>query len=295
MPVNDCIDFVIIGAQKSGTTSLHEVMKMHPKITMPASKEVPIFNRTDLSPDEIAAKAASLFQGSPAGSLKGKASPQYLPSKTALENLYAINPKMKIIAILRDPVERSYSHFRMVKRRAGEEGDFDHEIFSLLEQDRLIQARATEHENKEDESAYIVAWSEYGRMLEPYFEKFGRENMLILYTRDLEQDGEAVYARIFDFLGIDRSWTAPEMTAVFHKGGDKPIVNVKKLKKIPVFGWLLKTTYNLLPGHLRYLISTRNIRAISKSARDLHPSTSALLDRHFAEDQSKIDRLVAGS
>lgn len=293
MQFSEDIDFVIIGAQKSGTTSMHEVMKMHPQIAMPTSKEAPVFNDPMLTPEHIRDRLKPLFPGAGNSKLKGKATPQYMPSRTAREALYAINPQVKIIAILRDPVERSFSHFRMVNRRNGDEGDFDSDITALLKADHLEKARTTPHDNRSDEADYIVAWSEYGRMLEPYFETFGKDNILVLYMADLERDGVALYARVFEFLGVDSSWTCPEMTKAFHKGGDKKLINTNLIKNIPLVGSVVKFVFHLLPETLRFKITTRNIRPDSKSARDLHKSATAALDQHFQADQARIRALTA--
>lgn len=269
-------------------------MKMHPQIAMPASKEAPVFNDPALTPDQLRTRLRALFADADNTMLKGKATPQYMPSQTAREALHAVNPDMKIIAILRDPVERSFSHFRMVKRRTGEEGDFDREIKALLTPQAQQAGRQSAFDNRSDETPFIVAWSEYGRMLEPYVDTFGKDNVLVLYMSDLEQDGVALYKRLFDFLGVDSQWTCPEMTQAFHQGGDKKIINTNLIKSIPLVGAVVKFVFHLLPETLRFKITTRNIRPEPKSARALHPETAAALDRHFAPDQARLKSLTSG-
>ncbi|WP_299734053.1 sulfotransferase [uncultured Tateyamaria sp.] len=292
MRAHDDIDFLIIGAQKSGTTSLHEVMKMHPDITMPVIKEAPVFNDPNLSADDIQTQLKTLFSDAARGTLKGKATPHYLPSQTAIDNIAAINPDIKLIAILRDPVERSFSHFRMNQRRIGQEGDFDAEVMALLDEGALDHARTLPYDARSDEAHYVVAWSEYGRMLDPYFARFPAANILVLSMADLEQDGVALYKRIFAFLGVDSNWTCPEMTQAFHKGGDKKVINTNLIKRLPVVGTLAKSLFHMLPESVRFQIATRNVRPEKKSVRDLYPAACARLDQHFAPDQDRIKALT---
>lgn len=285
------IDFVIIGAQKSGTTSLHEVLKMHPEIQMPEGKENPVLQRSDLSITQKKEMLRALFTPSDEGVLKGKATPQYMSSRVALESLREINPSVKIIAILRDPVERTFSHFRMERRRAGIDLNFEHEVDRLLDIQNLRIARQTEP-TSEAQGDYCVAWSEYGRQLEPYVADFGSANMLVLKTEDLKEFPEQVYKAIFEFLGIQKDWQSPEMGVIFHKGGDKPIINFKKLRRIPILGGVLKAAFNILPPKARYLINTRNIKANAQSARKEFPAVAVRLDRHFSHDTKLLRRIV---
>jgi len=295
------IDFVIVGAQKSGTTSLHEVLNRHPQISMPPSKEAPIFNKPYNDLNELRNDVESLFAGVTHQSvLKGKASPQYLPSTIAREQIFQLNPKTKIIAILRDPVERSLSHYRMLARRGQTNLSFPATVSALLTADHSILSNKsmanstlnTTH-SEQFEVPYILAWSEYARMLKPYIDTFTEENVLILRTEDLKEKPYATYKAILKFLDLDENWTHPSMNQVFHRGGDTPIINFKRLRHVPILGATLKAIFNVLPERAKYLINTRNIKSSNVSARKQFPQIAQQLDMYFHDDQAQVQSLFA--
>jgi hypothetical protein len=102
-------DFVIAGAARCGTTALHEYLSQHPRVFMPVLKE-PGFFSVDL-PGGVSTleEYRSLFAAAPAEVLTGEASTQYLYSRVAIERLAAHNPRVKVIVILRNPVDAAYS------------------------------------------------------------------------------------------------------------------------------------------------------------------------------------------
>ena len=111
------LDFLIIGAQKCATTSLFEHLKAHPDIAMPVEKEVPFFTNKSCTVDDWGEFAGQHFAGCD-NQLWGKATPQYMCDPTTAARIHALMPDTKLIAILRDPVERTWSHYQMGRRRA---------------------------------------------------------------------------------------------------------------------------------------------------------------------------------
>ncbi len=276
------LDFVILGAQKAGTTTLHEVMRGHPELHLPPGKEHPIFNRSDFDPGAAREELAQLFAGGTG--LRGKASPQYLSSGVAPDNLHQLAPDARLIVILRDPVERCFSHYRMVARRSGEVPDFEAMVSRWLDPVELERARAAEHALGEDELPFCVVWSEYGRMLTRWQEVFDKEQFLLLKTEELKARPEAVFRQVFAFLGVDETWQSPLIGQEFHRGGDAPIVDFRKLKAVPILGPFARWVHSQLSEELQMKINTRNIRVSRKSPRALYPEACARLEAHFASD-----------
>lgn len=284
------LDFVILGAQKSGTTTLHEVMRHHPGLSMPPGKEAPIFNQEGISPEAIRAQIAALFGPTPG--LRGKATPQYLSSLQARTNLARLAPHARLIVILRDPVERCFSQYRMIARRTGMTRPFPDLLDTWLTDAALTAARQREHRLNEDELPFCVVWSEYGRMMAGYLGAFPREQVLILWLDDLALAPHQTFRRIFRFLGVDPDWTNAAIGEAFHRGGDRAIVDLDKIRRIPALGPALRWVHGRLGADLRMRINTRNIRPTAKSARTLHPDAARRLDAHFAADQALLRRVL---
>jgi hypothetical protein len=109
------VDFLVIGAQKSGATSLFEYLQCHPELYLPPSKEVSFF---------VEASKFPRGHGADEDKLWGEVCPSYMGHTSAPANIYANRPDMKLVAILRNPIDRAYSHYRMTSRREVENRSF---------------------------------------------------------------------------------------------------------------------------------------------------------------------------
>jgi hypothetical protein len=108
-------DFMIVGAQKAGTTALYEYLSKHPQIQSTKEKELHYFNCE--ARYKLGIKFyRSLFQFGTNSKLTFDASPGYLNNANAPKRIYAHNPNVKIIILLRDPVERAYSAWNMYRK-----------------------------------------------------------------------------------------------------------------------------------------------------------------------------------
>jgi hypothetical protein len=112
-------DFLIIGAQKCGTTSLFYYLSQHPELHLPTEKEIHYF---DLNFEKGTRWYTQFFGSEPAYAQKftGEASPYYLFHPFVPERVASLVPEVKLIVLLRDPVERAYSHY-MHQRKMGNE------------------------------------------------------------------------------------------------------------------------------------------------------------------------------
>jgi hypothetical protein len=197
--VSPALDFVVIGAQKGGTTTLFEHLRRHPDLCLPADKEAPFFNRPELFSRGVDHLFGTYFPHPlPEGKLLGTVTPQYMCIAGCAERLASAFPSARLMAILRDPVDRAYSHYRMAVRRGMEERSFNDAIAAMLADDRAIDAART---SKALADTY-VAWGEYGRVLSDYRDRFPAEQLLVTYTDDLEQDPAGVIAAMHGFLGV---------------------------------------------------------------------------------------------
>lgn len=211
-PLRTLPDFVIIGAQRAGTTSLYDYIIQHPDVHKSAHKELHYF---DLNFARGAAWYRAHFPYSMNRILAaargrkfvtGEATPYYLFHPLAAERAAATIPQAKIIAILRNPVSRAYSHFNRVHNNAHEKFSFEQGL--QMEEERL---RGEKEKFRADPNYYsynhrkfsYVARGRYAEQLAPWMNRFPRERMLILSTERLNADPQSVVSRVFDFLGLD--------------------------------------------------------------------------------------------
>lgn len=185
----------IIGAMKSGTTSLHEYLNDHPEIFMSEVKEPGYFAECmNYYPKELD-WYESLFDSVQDEKIIGESSTNYtkLPICTeVVEKIQAYNPQARFIYLMRNPVDRIISHYwHGVKY--GDERD-----------DPLIAIR---------KKAEYTSFSDYAMQLEPYIETFGEDKVYTLSFENFIKDTEGELRLIFDWLGVDSSITIKNIDA----------------------------------------------------------------------------------
>lgn len=217
------LDFIVIGTQKGGTTSLWQYLRHHPSIVMPTIKEAPFFCfGSPPSPSSLASFMARHFGEAPNGALLGKATTHYMMGFRDVDvdeiasRVADALPDVRLIALLRDPVERAISHYRMSVRRGFESRSFDAAIAELLEPDALADARSRPTET----NSYAVQ-GEYGRILGAYRSRFPAERLHVEYTRDLARDPGGVIDRLLGFLGLPSGYRPESLDVRYHRGGSR--------------------------------------------------------------------------
>jgi len=201
-------NFLVIGAGRSGTTSLHHYLAQHPDVHMCAVKSPNFFVAGDpIPPWEGPALRAmarhwitergdyeALFAGAGGKRAVGDVSPVYLQSRQAPARIHAACPDAKLIAILRQPVERAWAHY-LGRRRDGLEPRAD---FRAVIEDELARALP-------DEVAFgsYIGCSRYHHFLAGYFDRFPRERIKVYLFDDLTSDAAALLRDLFEFLEVD--------------------------------------------------------------------------------------------
>ncbi|MCB1896061.1 MAG: sulfotransferase [Rhodocyclaceae bacterium] len=198
------IDFMIIGAQKCGTTALGRMLGGHPDLCMSSIKENHVFDDVDFDPawstHEIDARYAPFFDHATPAQLKGEATPIYLYWSETVAHLHRYNRRLKLIVILRDPLERALSHHRMERHR-GFEARAAWSAF-LLEPLRLLR----EQDRRGPHSAYrfhsYLSRGFYASQLRRVLEIFPKEQLLVVHNRDLRHRPRQVLAQVCAHLGV---------------------------------------------------------------------------------------------
>jgi hypothetical protein len=207
-------DFFIAGALKSGTTSMHNYLKQHPSIFMPAKTEIFHFATDLLPPDDTALDDdwyQSNFEDAEEGQIIGEKSAIYLLSDVAAQNVKDFNPDAKIIIILRNPVDFMFSlHAQTLYGGHEDIADF-------------AEALAAEPERREggrpvETGLFRVQrlnWYKYAAHFSPqverFYDVFGKESVKVIIFDDFKNNTPQVYAETCEFLGVDSSFE-PEYT-----------------------------------------------------------------------------------
>ncbi len=194
-------DFLILGAQKAGTTALYAYLRWHPGITGPSWKEVSYFDRHYR-------RGASWYRGHfPIGAgdrLVGEASPGYLFHPLAPERVRTTVPEAKLIALLRDPVDRALSHYHHEVALGREALSFEEAIDAEPE-----RTRGEEHRMVGEPGYFSHAWwdytylarGRYAEQLERWLAVFPREQLFVVASEELASDPGQTYSRVLEFLG----------------------------------------------------------------------------------------------
>lgn len=227
--------FAVVGAQKSATTWLFECLNEHPEIFTPALKEVHYFCRPEdcrLSRQQLgAAWYESLFEP---GQYKawGELTTDYMFFPYVVDDLHRYNPEMKIIFLLRNPVDRAYSAYWMWRRHKANLPSFA----EMLQKEPAFIERGLYH-----------------RQITPYIERFGAEQVRIYIYEEIVTQPESFLSDLFSFLGADptfRPLTQDKTvgaTADYGKGAGflvykvlSPIINLPFI--LPAWRWLRANT-----------------------------------------------------
>lgn len=196
------VSFIVAGVQKGGTTALFDYLGDYPDVALSKAKEVHFFDdeaRDWAAPDYDAYHAQ--FPDA-AGRPCGEATPIYSYWPGALERIRAYNPAMKLILVLRDPVARAWSHWRMEYARGAEREPFAWCIRQGRQ--RLFDAEPWGHHR---EFSYVERGF-YAEQVERALYLFPRDQLLVLKSEDLRADPAPSLAAVRGFLGLPRA-TAP--------------------------------------------------------------------------------------
>jgi len=294
------LDFLIVGAQKAGTTTLFEHLRRHPAVSMPMEKEVPFFSSADCDAAAWQTFCDRNFSDASTDTLWGKASPQYMCDPRAPQRIKALMPEVKLVAILRDPIRRTWSHYQMGRRRDTEDRSFETTVCDLLDDEALQVGRnqqlPSHQQGYEPESDFYVTWSEYGRILAGFLQYFERDQILILYTEDLKKQPDATLDRLLTFLGLDPGYRPTSLGREFHRGGSgKYIPHSVRLwfRRRAILYWAWKQLPVQVQGRLRFRYEQLNIRKTpATAAMPLDGHSYEKLRAHFARDFGLLSKII---
>ncbi|PID58312.1 sulfotransferase [candidate division KSB3 bacterium] len=205
-------DFVIIGAQKCGTTFLHQLLQKHPCVRAAPGKAVHYFDchfqegmnwyRAHF-PYRMEKVYEQYLKKRPM--LTGESSPYYLFHPHAARRMAATVPNVKLIALLRNPVDRAYSHYNHERRKGREELSFEEAI--AAEEQRLDGERDKMLEDQSYESVHHLRHSYVQRgiyvdQLQAFAEVFESTRFFIIHSEELYEQPLQVFGELLEFLDL---------------------------------------------------------------------------------------------
>ena len=281
----------IVGAPKSGTTFLYYYLKQHPDIYFPDFKE-PHFFGSDLIRRNGAYNLnlneyQNLFKTDK--KIIGEASTFYLFSKKSAEEIYNFNPQAKIIIMLRDLVDLTYSmHSQFVFS-----GDEVIENFSKaleLENSRLNGDKIPSQTTVVNKLFYTSNILSLPENIQSYINFFGRENIKFIYLDDIKKNPRKVYSETLEFLNVDINFEI----------SDFKIINKNKTYKSKIIRDFIKK-YSIFLGNVRSKIFRKPLGFIrilesmnkSENKRDLMPKNlRKKLINQFSDVDFKIKKII---
>ncbi len=293
-------NFLIIGAAKSGTTSLHQYLKQHPQIYVSPQKEPeffaldgrdlnfsgpegrePVTRRIQRECATNIEKYRALFDGASGEMAIGEASPWYLYSAQAPNRIKHYIPEVRLIAILRNPVERAYSLFTYHRMRGYE---------PLSDFSQALRAEDDRKRNNWEWWWYYKDHGFYYAQLKRYFDAFDQDQIRVYLYEDLESDRVRFAQSVYRFLAVDDS-VVPDVSLRYNMSGvpkNKLLSSLVDRRDHPV-----KTVLRpLLPAGLRKRLSTSVKNRNLVKPPPLAPEIRRELIEVYRDDIVKLEGLI---
>lgn len=284
--------FLVIGTAKAGTTALYRYVGQHPDVYLSPLKEPRFFICDDgkcptftgpgddgyqrgIVSDIDAYRALFRPEGE---SAVGEMSPTYLYWPTSAERIAETLGDVKIIAILRDPVERAFSNYLMHVRAGLEDLDFE----------SALEAEERRIELGWNPSFHYEARGYYARQLRPYLERFDADRILLLFHDDLRARPLDLLQTIFRFLDVDPS-VVPDLAERPNRSLVPRSVRVARLLSEP--SALVSGAGRALPRSARQRLRRRLTEANLKRP-ELSRSVRARLVERYESDNTALERIA---
>jgi len=270
-------DYVICGAQKSGTSTLHEYLSQHPEICTSNTKEVRFFD-FDCIYKKGTGWYEKYFEKCDRNKVVGEASPSYMNIPQAPRRMNETIPHSKLIFILRNPVDRAYSNYWHSVRKGRENLSFEKAI-------KREEKRVKKSSYNSKESSYNIRHfsylerGKYAKHIKRFFQFYSEEQIKILIFENFKEEPIKHIQDVYRFLGVDDSFTPQKQKKNVGKRPVIPILQklahdqnpfrktfpesrLKKRSKLEkMIGWKFKqyiNKINLKPGYPEMDLETRD-------------------------------------
>jgi len=284
-------NFIIIGAMKAATTSLYTYLKQHPDVFMTSIKEPMFFNSLNTENDFVLKgrktkkiksfdEYYSLFKKAANETAIGEASPAYISNNSCAKLIKEHLPNTKIIAILRQPVERAYSNFLHAKRA-------DREPIENFEEALIAEEKRID-ENWSPLYHYKTK-GHYYQQLKRYIDLFPENQIKVILFKDIISNPQKVSKEVFDFLEVDNSFTPNTSKKANVSGSPSGFFGwiIMKMRKNNLIPNIEFSKY--LPSFLTKIILSSIYTKPEKLSKEL---IKKLTNLHYKEDIKKLENLI---
>ena len=278
------VDFFIVGAPKAGTTSLYHYLSEHPQVEMSSQKEPDYFSDKAIHEQGMyygknrvntLDKYESLFVQKESV-VYGEASVSYLFYENVAEDIKKYNPNAKIIIMLRNPIERAFSHYLM-----------DYRLGLISDSFENIIAKKSKHKNAHLFYQQYIEVSKYATQIQRYLDFFEKESILFIDYEDFKKNVSKTVDKVYDFLNISTEFAADINT----KYNTFTMPKNKVIRLIYSFVFLRKILTFLFPIYL-----VKNIRVLlfkTDKKPELLKETRSQLRIIFNDDIKKLEEVLA--
>lgn len=262
--------FLVIGAARSGSTYLARNLMAHPEIFLPVQKELHFFDRDY---EEGWEHYLQFFEDvAPQHHAVGEATPTYMCSSETACRIHEHLPNARLIAILRDPVDRAYSHYWNI----------------VAEQDRsssmsyAAKKEAFPFSEVLDQYSRLIEDGLYARNLKPFFERFGADRIQTLIFEEVIQDPVQYFQRVYRFLDVDEHFESPLLKR-----------NINSSSQKHGRSSLMLRLYNFVTAYINVPVLARFIENVNEvSYPSMDPEVRAHLADRFAEPNRELATLL---
>ncbi|MDO1501269.1 sulfotransferase [Winogradskyella maritima] len=279
MNQNSFPNLYIPGAAKSGTSTLHDLLQLHPKICMSSKKEPHYWVDTKYSSKDLNAREAylQLFNLKDECTIKGESSTSYMVLPEFIDRIKNTNySEVKFIFILRNPIDRLYSHYWYLKGLGDEHLDLKSAVQSDFDIEPTVYSR-----HKNGKYKHYYQFGRYGYWLDRFYSNFETSQIKIILFEDLVKNQLNTLNNCFKFLNLETLRDIPTVET-----------NTTKLLKYPKLysvlqdlnrgrSSLLKPLHPVVPSQVkRFLRSNVNTFILNKTSKSSYPPLTAK-DRNY--------------
>jgi hypothetical protein len=263
--------FLIAGAPRSGTGWLLSALREHPEIFMPL-KEVRYFS---INYDKSVSWYHGFFEETECGKITGEKSPSYICNKKSPKRIFSYNPKMKLVFVLRDPIDRAYSHYKMRLRGGGASRDIEKEMSA---------------------GSRIIDIGLYYKHISRYLKYFDMRDIRVLVFEDIKGNPKNLFSNVCSFLGVDDDFIPSNLNKKY--GGSRPLPKFQKAWKIAVDSSMYMSRKSKTVARiLEYVRKSRIVNYIHRiNSGEEYPKISdekrEELKSYYKNDVNKISKMM---
>lgn len=258
--------FLLIGAMKAGTTSLYHYLKAHPQIFMPEYKAPEFFAAESNWWRGIDWYRKQFASAGPEAVAVGEASnvyAKYPRYRGVPQRIAAHIPDVRLIYVIRDPINRIRSHYQTRLAEGAEKAPFEEAVFK---------------------NPIYIDYSRYALQIEEYLKYFPREQLLIITAEDLRDARQATLRRVYEFLGVDAAFVPSDLDRAFYETKDRAVHS-------PIPFWIRKGLKKYFPVTKRYKELENNIlRKLNRFRRRAEDESQPV--KSFTIPEAVRERLV---